>query len=121
MLKERGWGIDRVKQHYNWSKKNCPHRIRNEKRWDGFLNRVKIEMNKKEVKEVENVKNEKVIFPSSNTFKNEWVAFLEKAHKKGFLDSRTWVEKAKNGTLTEGDASSLIATIINRSGFLDQK
>lgn len=35
-----GWGIDRVKQHYDWSKKNCPHRIRQEGRWSSFLQRI---------------------------------------------------------------------------------
>lgn len=44
LLKERGWGIDRVKQHYDWSKKNCPHRIREECRWDEFIAAIQKEM-----------------------------------------------------------------------------
>jgi len=40
LLHQYGWGIDRVKQHYEWSKKNCPHRIRDEKRWDSFKQRI---------------------------------------------------------------------------------
>lgn len=40
LLHEYGWGIDRVKQHYDWSQKNCPHRIRNERRWPSFLARI---------------------------------------------------------------------------------
>lgn len=40
LLKEYGWGIDRVKQHYDWFKKNCPHRIRAEGRWNSFLKRI---------------------------------------------------------------------------------
>lgn len=49
LLKEFGWGIDRVKQHWDWPRadgyrKNCPHRIRDEKRWDSFLNRIKAAM-----------------------------------------------------------------------------
>lgn len=118
MLKERGWGVERIKQHYEWSKKNCPHRIRAEKRWDSFINRIKVKMSKSEVnekiKEVEN-KMENLYKPSSNTFKNEMVTFLENAHKRGVINSHTWVQKAKEGTLTKDDAISLIATIINRS------
>ena len=40
LLKSYGWGVDRVKQHYDWSRKNCPHRIRGEGRWQSFIARV---------------------------------------------------------------------------------
>ena len=112
MLKERGWGVERVKQHYDWSKKNCPHRIRDEKRWDSFLNRIKAEMNKKI--EADKGDNEMLKF-SSNTFKNEMVTFLENAHKRGLLSSHSWINQAKEGKLSKDDAISLIVTIMNRS------
>ena len=93
---------------YSW--KNCPGDT-----WD-----YKKVINGSFIKPIEKPKEvKKMAFPSSNTFKKEWVSFLEKAHKKGFIDSRTWIDKAKNGTLTEGEGASLIATIINRSKFLD--
>ncbi|MGF0002926.1 peptidoglycan recognition protein family protein [Bacillus altitudinis] len=34
LLKERGWGVDRVKKHEDWSGKKCPHRVLSEGRWD---------------------------------------------------------------------------------------
>lgn len=40
LLKEYGWGVGHVKQHYGWSRKNCPHRIRDEGRWQSFIARV---------------------------------------------------------------------------------
>jgi N-acetylmuramoyl-L-alanine amidase CwlA len=40
LLKERGWGIDRVKKHQDWSGKHCPHRILDEGRWQNFLNAI---------------------------------------------------------------------------------
>ena len=42
ILKERGWGIDRVKRHYDYApdKKYCPHRTM-DKGWDRFLNMVR--------------------------------------------------------------------------------
>jgi len=46
LLKERGWGINRVKKHQDWSNKYCPHRILSEGRWDSFLNRIKEELEK---------------------------------------------------------------------------
>lgn len=29
LLKEKGWGVDKLKQHYDWSGKDCPKLIRN--------------------------------------------------------------------------------------------
>jgi N-acetylmuramoyl-L-alanine amidase len=44
-LKKRGWGINKVKKHQDFSGKNCPHRILAEGRWQSFLNRVQDELN----------------------------------------------------------------------------
>ena len=40
LLHQYGLGIDKLKQHADFANKNCPHRIRDEKRWDGFVGRV---------------------------------------------------------------------------------
>ena len=39
-LKEKGWGIDKVKKHQDFANKNCPHRTL-ELGWDRFLNMIK--------------------------------------------------------------------------------
>ena len=39
ILKEKGWGIDKVKKHADFAKKNCPHRTI-ELGWDRFLNMI---------------------------------------------------------------------------------
>ncbi|MFJ8247273.1 peptidoglycan-binding protein [Peribacillus asahii] len=44
LLHERGWGIDRVKPHYHWSGKNCPHRIRDEGRWSKVIDSIEKEL-----------------------------------------------------------------------------
>ena len=44
LLKENGWGINRVKRHKDWSGKNCPHRTI-AKGWQRFLNMVQAELN----------------------------------------------------------------------------
>lgn len=36
LLKERGWGVDRVRKHQDWNGKYCPHRILSEGRWSSF-------------------------------------------------------------------------------------
>ena len=45
LLKKYGWGIDRVKRHYDWSGKRCPHRTM-DMGWQRFLNMVQAELNK---------------------------------------------------------------------------
>lgn len=44
MLKERGWGIDKVKKHQDFSGKYCPHRTI-DKGWQRFLNMIQLELN----------------------------------------------------------------------------
>lgn len=39
LLKQYGWGIDRVKKHQDWSGKYCPHRTL-DMGWERFLNMV---------------------------------------------------------------------------------
>lgn len=42
LLKDYGWGIDRVTKHQDYGNhKHCPHRILDEYGWDNFLNLVK--------------------------------------------------------------------------------
>ena len=45
LLKNYGWGIDRVKRHKDWSGKNCPHKTI-ELGWQRFLNMIQTELNK---------------------------------------------------------------------------
>ena len=40
LLKQYGWGIDRVKKHQDWSRKYCPHRTL-DMGWERFLNMVR--------------------------------------------------------------------------------
>ena len=51
LLKERGWGIDRVKKHQDWSNKYCPHRTL-DLGWDRFIKMIETELgsNKKTIK-----------------------------------------------------------------------
>lgn len=40
LLKERGWGVDKVKKHQDFSNKYCPHRTL-DKGWASFVNMIK--------------------------------------------------------------------------------
>ena len=40
LLKRYGWGTDRLKRHYDASRKNCPRRIQAEGRWPEFVKKT---------------------------------------------------------------------------------
>lgn len=74
-LNEKGWGIDRVKKHQDFSGKYCPHRTL-DMGWQRFLNMVQVELNR--LKEEDEVDRDK---PSSWA-KEAW----EWAKKEGITD-----------------------------------
>lgn len=41
VLKQYGWGIDRLKRHYDWSGKDCPHKMHATNSYQEFRNLVK--------------------------------------------------------------------------------
>lgn len=45
-LKEKGWGIDKVKKHQDWSGKYCPHKTL-DLGWERFLNLIRAELGEK--------------------------------------------------------------------------
>lgn len=44
LCRQYGWGVDRIVQHHRWSGKDCPHRIRAERRWERLLAEVERRM-----------------------------------------------------------------------------
>ena len=44
LLRERGWGIEKVKKHQDFSNKYCPHRTL-DKGWSGFIQMIKSYLN----------------------------------------------------------------------------
>ena len=41
VLKQYGWGMDRLKRHYDWSGKDCPHKMHATNSYQAFRNLVK--------------------------------------------------------------------------------
>lgn len=72
LLKERGWGIDRVKRHYDYApdKKYCPHRTM-DKGWDRFLNMIQKKLNGSSNKT--NSINNDIIYQIWDDVKNKWL------------------------------------------------
>ena len=75
-LKEKNWGIDKVKKHQDFSGKYCPHRTL-DMGWQRFLDMIQNELNKLKGAEKVTDKNK----PSSWA-KEAW----EWAKKEGYLD-----------------------------------
>jgi hypothetical protein len=53
MLKARGWGVDRLRRHYDWNGKICPRKMYNGGNWSGwveFKKRVADKLTPQEVK-----------------------------------------------------------------------
>ncbi|WP_020007420.1 N-acetylmuramoyl-L-alanine amidase [Salinicoccus albus] len=40
ILDQYGWGVNKLRQHYNWSGKDCPHKMRAWNNWNAFKNMV---------------------------------------------------------------------------------
>lgn len=72
LLQERGWGIDKVKRHYDYApnKKYCPHRTM-DKGWDRFLNMIKSKMNGGEIETPTN--DLKITYQSWDDVYNRWL------------------------------------------------
>jgi N-acetylmuramoyl-L-alanine amidase len=96
LLKERGWGIDRVKKHKDWSGKHCPHRILDEGRWDSFLAAIQAEMSKKE-EVVKVAYTDKVTVPNTAYWQSS--ILVQEYQKRGFkcyaLPSKPQVEQER--------------------------
>jgi N-acetylmuramoyl-L-alanine amidase CwlA len=93
LLKERGWGIERVKKHQDWNKKYCPHRILDEGRWNEFKERIKKELDqlngiKKETKKKTEEKSKKEQ-KQNNTYKgNSIVEYLDSIKVDSSFENR---------------------------------
>ena len=67
LLKERGWEIDRVKKHQDWSGKYCPHRTL-DLGWDRFIKMIETKLN-----DTQNKANVDITYQTWDDVKNKWL------------------------------------------------
>jgi len=80
LLKERGWGIDRLRRHYDWSGKICPQIFYDGGKWTGWT-KFKNDVNK------ELISMNKPIMPNPSNQPSPWAKEAwEWAKKEGLLD-----------------------------------
>ena len=70
LLKERGWEIDRVKKHQDWSGKYCPHRTL-DMGWDRFIKMIETALNGAKNEPTNEVNN--ITYQTRDDVKNKWL------------------------------------------------
>ncbi|WP_409264169.1 peptidoglycan recognition protein family protein [Lysinibacillus irui] len=113
LLKQFGWGIERVKKHQDWNGKYCPHRILVENRWDSFLKRISRAMTMNNHNELTEKDDDTMRF-TNETLKAAVRDYLKQAVDKKLID-KSHLEKFDAGTLTDGDFKGLEIIIDQRS------
>lgn len=104
LLKERGWGIERLKKHQNWSGKYCPHRILAEGRWEQFKKAVERELNV-------------VTKAKKDDITGHWAeSSIRKVMNVGIMKGYSNTEFRPNEPVTRGQ----LAVILDRLGILDK-
>ncbi|WP_409264280.1 peptidoglycan recognition protein family protein [Lysinibacillus irui] len=113
LLKQLGWGIERVKKHQDWNGKYCPHRILAENRWNSFLKRIEEAMKPMEIGKPTEKDDDTMKFTNSTT-KGAVRDLIKQAVDKKLID-KSWLDKFDAGTLTSGDFEGLKIIIEQRS------
>ena len=73
LLKDYGWGIDKVTKHADYVKKHCPHRTLDSYGWDYFINLVKGYMGEDKPTPAPAPTKPDVIYQVWDDVKNKWL------------------------------------------------
>ena len=86
LLKERGWGIDKVTKHQDYSGKYCPHRTL-DMGWERFLNMIRSELGEAQVNTSTGSNSSsnkdytgKITYQSYDNVKNKWLPEVDSHH-----------------------------------------
>lgn len=120
ILYEKGWGTERLKQHNDWSGKNCPWKMRANGGvgWKRFLKDVQSELDKLKApkKEVVDMTPQELMNLKGNANLQEWQVkvgkdAIEKLVKEGIVNNpETWLAE-----LGEEVPNWLLFTLLSRT------
>ncbi|WP_246096165.1 peptidoglycan recognition protein family protein [Paenibacillus sinopodophylli] len=110
MLNQRGWGVDRLRRHYDWNGKVCPRLMHSGGTWEGWVTfkamvAAKLQPPKEEVED-------KLVLTN-----NQWEqlgAAVQSLLDKGVINDKTWVDKIKSKKLTLSEISFLNTIVLSR-------
>lgn len=97
LLKERGWGIDRVKKHQDWSGKYCPHRTL-DLGWDRFIKMIETEFGN----DKKPIKNDVNVYYRVKTQKHGWLPEV-----KNLTDYAGWENSPITGVAIKVDKGTV--------------
>ncbi|WP_213084128.1 peptidoglycan recognition protein family protein [Cohnella massiliensis] len=107
MLREREWGVDRLRRHFDWSGKICPRLMYDDGKWTGwaaFKNMVAALIAEKEEETLE------LSAYQWQTLRAGVAALLD----KGAITDKTWLEKIDKKTLTTSELSWLTFVVATK-------
>ncbi|MBL4978739.1 N-acetylmuramoyl-L-alanine amidase family protein [Bacillus halotolerans] len=99
LLKERGWGVERVKKHQEWSGKYCPHRVLDEGRWNEVKAAIAAELKSLGGKSTTST-NPTSSSPSPSSAANG--SLKSKVDGLRFYSKPSWEDKDVVGTVNKG-------------------
>ncbi|MBU8716642.1 peptidoglycan recognition protein family protein [Bacillus subtilis] len=103
LLKERGWGVERVKKHQEWSGKYCPHRVLDEGRWNEVKAAIAAELKSLGGKSTTPTKTlTKPTTSSSSSSSAASGCLKSKVNGLRFYSKPSWEDKDVVGTVNKG-------------------
>ncbi|WP_082672900.1 peptidoglycan recognition protein family protein [Paenibacillus senegalimassiliensis] len=108
MLKERGWGIDRLRRHWDWSGKVCPRLMYDSGKWTGW-----IEFKNRVAAELDGEGDEDKLILSNY----QWGVVEDNVKKlldRKVITDQNWLQKAENRTLTASELAWLTFVIASK-------
>ena len=111
LLKERGWGIDRVKKHQDFSGKYCPHRTL-DLGWERFLKKVELYMDLLARVEALEKKTDKFIYAWVDDNMPDWakptvIKLMDKGYLKGDEEGKLNLDETMLRILVINDRAGL--------------
>ncbi|CAF1786896.1 N-acetylmuramoyl-L-alanine amidase [Bacillus subtilis] len=107
LLKERGWGVDRVRKHQDWNGKYCPHRILSEGRWDEVKAAIADELRKIGGKSSASSGGSSVSGTTYTVKKGDTLSAIAKEHGVSVANLQSWNNIKDPNKITVGQKLKL--------------
>ncbi|WP_082311090.1 peptidoglycan recognition protein family protein [Paenibacillus sp. FJAT-27812] len=118
LLKQYGWGVDRLRRHYDWSGKICPRLMYDDGKWTGwhaFKNKVAEMIQPPPPPPTTTLPdNRKSDLILSDGEQKLLVATLTEFTDQKLLEDSKWKQKAEHGSLTLSELAWLNTIILSR-------
>lgn len=97
VLDQKGWGVDRLRMHWHYTRKDCPHKMRAHNGWKKFVNRVQAHLNAIQKKGSSASKPVKKKKGATHTVKkNETLWGISKAYGVTVNQLKSWNQLSNN-------------------------